>query len=143
MGMHVRVKTTVPLPPDLAYARFIEVVWRGGGGLGTPYFVSQGDQNGAGSRRVVPGGIHEEAIEATPPNFFEYAVVAGPFPVSRHRGVVSFLELSGEGMTDVVWDVDFTPSTAGHSFCCCGAGLALLIRVTLGSMLRTLRRSIG
>ena len=142
MVLHVRVKTTVPLSPDQAYARFIEVVWRGGGGLGTPKFLEVGDENGGKSRRVVPGNIIEQALEATPPNFFEYAVVGGPFPVVRHRGVVSFLELTGEG-TDVIWDVEFQPSSFGNAFCCCGAGLVVLVRVSLGSMLRTLRRSCG
>ena len=117
-------------------------MWRGGGGLGTPKFLEVGDEHGGKSRRVVPGNIIEQALEATPPNFFEYAVVGGPFPVVRHRGVVSFLELTGEG-TDVIWDVEFSPSAFGNAFCCCGAGLVVLVRVSLGSMLRTLRRSCG
>ena len=99
-------------------------------------------EKAAGKTIYPPAGQFFAALEATPPNFFEYAVVGGPFPVVRHRGVVSFLELTGEG-TDVIWDVEFQPSATGNLFCCCGAGLVVLVRVSLGSMLRTLRRSCG
>ncbi len=90
--------------PAEVYQAWLNVVWRGGGGLGPipPSIVQEGDKTtGKDCIRAVPGGINEHIIEANGKNKIVYRVKSGPFPVSYHLGTVEFLQtFSG---TQVVW----------------------------------------
>jgi hypothetical protein len=104
-----------------AYDAFSRVVWWGGA-VGV---VSAGDPRTLqGAVRSVPLGIHEEVLTTSYPNSFEYTLVKKSiFPVSAHRGCVSFIQEEEEeeeeeeeggdaSATRVVWHVRYTP------YCC-------------------------
>eukprot|EP00928_Gymnodinium_smaydae_P093170 TRINITY_DN77208_c0_g1_i1.p1 TRINITY_DN77208_c0_g1~~TRINITY_DN77208_c0_g1_i1.p1 ORF type:complete len:161 (+),score=27.30 TRINITY_DN77208_c0_g1_i1:169-651(+) len=134
----------VALAPAECYDAFLRDVWLGGGGLPgpPPRIVVPGDPaSGQGCVRVVPGGIHEEILLAKPGVFIEYHVASGPFPVSYHRGRVEFNADGGSNgapsATLVTWTVDYTPVV------CTGPLLSLVIRWSLGTMLRNLAAKAG
>ena len=101
---------TVDVAPAVAYAGWFEHVWRGGGGLGAPRMLVDGNPTtGEGSVRRVPGMVVESVLETEPPTRVVYAVTAGPFPVSHHRGEVTFAEAPGGGCR-MTWTVEWRPS---------------------------------
>eukprot|EP00035_Acanthoeca_spectabilis_P029999 m.7276 g.7276 ORF g.7276 m.7276 type:complete len:142 (-) comp3943_c0_seq1:1617-2042(-) len=137
----MKVGKSVLLPettPAEAYQRWLTVVWRGGGGLGKATILVEGEADGTRCKRRVAGGVTEEIHRVTPTEI-EYSVIAGPFPVSKHKGIVTFVEQGAD--TLVNWECEFTPSILGHIFCCCGLGLHGIVSVSFSKMLSTLANS--
>ena len=89
-----------------------------------------------GCIRMVPGYIQEEILQsergAAQP-YIEYHVKSGPFPVSYHRGRVTF-EAEGASSTKVVWTCSFTP------YWCLGPFVSAVVKLTFGMMLRHLAK---
>lgn len=137
---------SVPCDPDKAYDRWINSVWIGGGGLGTPTIEEQGKNGGDdhmfGNLRCVTGGIREEILEASRSEHrIVYTVKSGPFPVSYHRACVTFVaeEVEGGGRSTLVtWHCDFTPQ-----WFCPGPVVRAIISGALGRMLNVLEAECG
>jgi hypothetical protein len=110
---HIVYQTTLPnTTPAEAFDAFARVIWWGGGGFGAAGVVVPGDvRTLEGSVRAVPLGIHEAAQRVDYPTSFGYTLARKSiFPVSAHRGEVTFRALKGEESTTlVVWNVHYTP----------------------------------
>ena len=106
----------VHLPAKAAFDEFREHGWKKTmGPQGWTYIAEVGDpETHIGETRVVPGGLHERILAFEDGKFFEYSVVAGPFPVDYHRGRVEFTEFvadSGERMTRITWTIKYKAKT--------------------------------
>eukprot|EP00756_Hemistasia_phaeocysticola_P038932 Hpha_TRINITY_DN16790_c1_g4::TRINITY_DN16790_c1_g4_i1::g.80097::m.80097 len=127
----------VKCSPQEAHKGFLEHIWIGGGGLGPipPAIVEQGDPvSRNGCVRRVPGCIHETIYESEVGKKIVYRVSWGPFPVSAHRGTVTF-QKKDDG-TLVSWQCDYTPY---FGFGCI---VGLVISTTFGIMLRHMVKKI-
>lgn len=103
-------ETVVDEEPSIAYDIFFEYLWWGGGGLGKPSVIEQGDSIGKGSIRCVTGGIHEEVLEAEHGKFIQYTLSKRSFfPVSNHLGRIVFHPGATSHQTRIVWTVQYTP----------------------------------
>ena len=87
-----------------------------------------------GCIRQVSGFIQEEILQSERGVAIEYHVKSGPFPVSYHRGRVTF-ERQGAHSTKVVWQCSFTP------YFCLGPLVSAVIRFSFGMMLRHLAKA--
>ncbi|CAK9046185.1 Aurora kinase [Durusdinium trenchii] len=107
----------VRLEVESCYEMFLEVVWRqglegkesadsGGGGLGAPRIVEEGEPSGRHCARRVGLCIVERIQEAERGKFIEYTIDKGPWPTSYNRARVSFEAL--DGGTLVTWRSNFT-----------------------------------
>eukprot|EP00051_Salpingoeca_urceolata_P021863 m.348376 g.348376 ORF g.348376 m.348376 type:complete len:198 (-) comp19877_c0_seq5:85-678(-) len=125
--------------PEQVFERWLEVVWRGGGGMGKPTIEEPGDSDTyAGCRRRVAMGIREEILSTRHGEQVEYAVVSGPFPVSSHHATVDFEEApDAQTGTVVTWTCDVTPYF----------GLGWVVRKTIehafASMLTHLKKDLA
>lgn len=98
--------------PAQAFDAFARIIWWGGGGFGQPSQISVGDSRTLeGSVRAVPLGIHEAAQKVNYPTSFEYTLVQKSiFPVSAHRGEITFRATEGDASsTRIVWNIHYTP----------------------------------
>jgi hypothetical protein len=74
--------------------------------------------------------VVESVLEAEPPTRIVYSVTAGPFPVTHHRGEVTFAEAAGG--CRITWLCEWRPS----SYLLLGASmLHLVIRKSIGVLL--------
>ena len=125
---HIVYETTLPnTTPKQAFDAFAKTVWWGGGGFGAVGIIVAGDARTLeGSVRAVPLGIHEAAQRVNYPTSFGYTVVQkSVFPVSAHRGEVTFRSLEGEeGTTHMIWSIHYTPFKCMNWFA--GAMIAFL-----------------
>lgn len=140
----VEVQQFVELDPQACFVAFLREVWIAGGGLPgpAPAIIAQGDeQTRKGCVRIVPGGIHEEILDASIGRFIEYRIQPGKcggMPVSYHRGRVEFAAVTtpeGISGTSVIWRCSFT------ALPCCGLVVSFIIRWAFGTMLAHLERS--
>jgi len=110
----VSFERTVHCDAGTAFQQFREHAWlRTLGPQGWTKIIEPGDAaTHVGETRAVPGGLHERIVAYNEPEYFEYSVVAGPFPVDYHLGRVTFTEFaapSGEKCTRVDWTIKFKP----------------------------------
>jgi len=109
----VTFERTVACDARTAFAQFREHAWlKTVGPHSWTSVVEPGDPaTHVGETRAVPGGLHERIVACQEPDFFEYSVVSGPFPVDYHLGRVSFTESTAEGTgetrTRVQWTIKF------------------------------------
>eukprot|EP00048_Salpingoeca_helianthica_P000010 m.38582 g.38582 ORF g.38582 m.38582 type:complete len:140 (+) comp10005_c1_seq1:28-447(+) len=136
--MSATVETNILLPcsASTAFTRFLDVVWRQGGGMGTPTILVEGDSDGVGCLRRVALGIEELITGATHGSQINYKIAKFSIlmPMSTHAGVVRFEE--HEGNTLVIWKCDFTPSFWGVEWL-----LRWTISYAFNNMLSALRAS--
>lgn len=113
--------------------------WSRWAGFGKVWLAREGtsDRNGVGSVRAfrITPGLREEVTRFEPPTRMEYRVVAGPVPITGHRGEVLF-EPEGRG-TRVRWRASFRPLLPGT-----GWALRRMVELTFRRMLSGLARDL-
>jgi len=109
---YVACEKIVSAPLPVAFEKFHDYVWLKGGGLGpeswTTLVAPGEDKSLVGETRSAAGIMHEKILRTIPNHEIMYSVVAGPFPVNNHLGIVTFTP-EGENATKIVWGVKFTP----------------------------------
>ncbi len=105
----------IQAPSEVVFDHFVSDVWWGGGGLGVPGVINQGNsKNLEGSVRSVRGGLHESIIGTDYGKYIEYTVSRNPFyffPVTKHLGRVNFEtgSIESKPTTKILWRVRYTP----------------------------------
>jgi len=132
----------VATDPAVAWARFLEHLWIGGGGFGPrPVIEKAGDAHGLGCTRRIGGarGVRERITATDHPRWLEYRVTNPSwttYPVDHHRGTVAFAACDGGG-TEVRWRVEYVPKRG------VGPLVAVATRTVIGRYLDALERACG
>ncbi|EGD76615.1 hypothetical protein PTSG_07729 [Salpingoeca rosetta] len=98
------VSVDVPANAERAFKLWLDHVWLGGGGLGKPAILEEGDTNHHRLHcvRRVAGGVKEKITAVDPFDAISYRIIGGPFPVRSHHATVHFRE-KGPNVTNVHW----------------------------------------
>eukprot|EP00730_Choanoeca_flexa_P001404 TRINITY_DN10619_c0_g2_i7.p1 TRINITY_DN10619_c0_g2~~TRINITY_DN10619_c0_g2_i7.p1 ORF type:complete len:139 (+),score=10.29 TRINITY_DN10619_c0_g2_i7:287-703(+) len=99
---------TVTASQEAAFQGWLQYIWREGGGMGKPRIINDGDADGVGMQRRVPGAIVEEITALERFRCIEYTIAKGPFPCSTHTAKVTFEPLQNDA-TKVTWQCTITP----------------------------------
>jgi len=108
------VSIVVEANSTLVHQRFIECIWkRGGGLLFTPKILREGDEWGQGLVRDPGGfGMIEVVTRVDKGRILEYCIPQG-LPISTHWGIVNFEQLE-ENVTKITWVMHYTPTIPGR-----------------------------
>jgi uncharacterized protein YndB with AHSA1/START domain len=106
----VEVERILDAPPETVFERYTDHAgWSSWAGIGTVRLARSGapTPNGVGAVREFDKarGLQEQVLEFEPPRRMVYTVVRGGFPITGHRGEVTF-EPHPRG-TRLVWRASF------------------------------------